>query len=403
MLAALAHPAERTIPMNGADGDALFEHGPPSRLQQRVGLVKPDNLNIRRRALLFVLIGWAPLVVLAILQTAVLGTDDVVSVLRQIGIHARYLVAVPLLVVAEAACAPQLNLIVRNFIESGIVDQRDLPRIDHAVASTRTLLRSPAAELAVVALAYLVALATALSYPAAQLPTWAVSGGITPVYSPAGWWHTLISLPLLLALIFGWLWRLALWARLLWLISRLDLRLVASHPDRCAGLSFLGHSVRAFAVVALALAVITAGRSAYLVLAGAELPTKNFYFSIGLMLGTLVLFVAPLLTFTPTLARTWRRGTLKYDALADRVGHSFEHKWIGSGDKVDSGALERPDFSATTDLYSIVANVHAIRFVPVDLKDVVTLVAAMLLPFVPVVLLAFPLDEIWAHMKSLLL
>ena len=48
------------------------------------------------------------------------------------------------------------------------------------------------------------------------------------------------------------------------------------------------------------------------------------------------------------------------------------------------------------------ANVHAIRFVPVDLKDLTTIVVAMLLPFVPVVLLAFPLDAIWAQIKSLL-
>ena len=97
-----------------------------------------------------------------------------------------------------------------------------------------------------------------------------------PIYSLAGWWHTLVSVPLLLLLIFGWCWRLALWTRLLWLIARLELRLVASHPDRCAGLSFLGHSVRAFAIVALALAVIVAGRSAHMSLLGGGLPTPYF-------------------------------------------------------------------------------------------------------------------------------
>ena len=114
----------------------------------------------------------------------------------------------------------------------------------------------------------------------------------------------------------------------------------------------------------------------------------------------MVLFVAPLVVFTPDADAAWRSGTLAYDALADQVGHAFERKWLAQN--ADHSALEKPDFSATTDLYSIVANVHAIRFVPVDLKDLIAIAVAMLLPFVPVVLLAFPLDEIWKYTKSLL-
>jgi hypothetical protein len=225
---------------------------------------------------------------------------------------------------------------------------------------------------------------------------------VTPIYSLAGWWHTLVSLPLMLALILGWLWRLALWARLLWLISRLRLRLVASHPDHCAGLAFLGQSLRAFAIVALALATIAAGRSAYLVLSGGGLPTPYLYFNVGLMLLVIAMLVAPLFVFMPTLMQVRRRGTFEYGALADRAGHSFEEQWL-HGSKVGPSALKEPDFSATTDLYSIVANVHAIRFVPADVKDFAALAGAMLLPFLPVVLLAFPLDVIWSHIKSLLL
>jgi hypothetical protein len=385
-----------------AGEDALFEHAPPTGVQRRLGLVKPDNLNITRRALLFVLIGWAPLVLLAILQGALARTDDAASLLWQVGVHARYLVAVPLLVLAEGACAPQLGAVVRHFVTSGIVGERDRGRFDDAVTSTRRLLQDPVAELVVIALAYLLAIASVFSHPHDQLPAWAISGGVTPLYSLAGWWHTLVSLPLLVILIFGWLWRLALWARLLWLISRLELRLVASHPDHCAGLSFLGESVRAFAIVALALTAIAAGRSAHIVLAGGALPTPNVYFNIGLMVTIMALFVAPLLVFTPTLTQVWRRAAFAYGALAERLGHAFEREWLDT-QKVDKSALERPDFSATTDLYQIVSNVYAIRFVPISLKDLIALVLAMLAPFVPVVLLAFPLDVIWAQIKSLLL
>lgn len=43
------------------------------------------------------------------------------------------------------------------------------------------------------------------------------------------------------------------------------------------------------------------------------------------------------------------------------------------------------------------------KFVPVSVKDLAALAGAMLLPFVPVVLLAFPLDVIWSHLKGPLL
>jgi hypothetical protein len=136
------------------------------------------------------------------------------------------------------------------------------------------------------------------------------------------------------------------------------------------------------------------------VLSGGGLPTPNFIANASLLLTIAVLFVAPLAVFFPTLMRTWQHGTFTYGALADQVGHAFEQKWLHKS--VDKSALEKPDFSATTDLYGVVANVHAIRFVPVDLKDLVPLAVALLLPFVPVVLLAFPLEEIWKYTKSLL-
>ena len=381
----------------------LFENAPPVAVQRWVGLVKPGEFNVKRRALLFVLIGWAPLILLAMVQSVASRSDDLTPLLWQVGVHARYLVAVPLLVLAEGICAPQLNAIVQHFVTSGMVDERDRGRFGAAVASTRRLLQSRTAEAVVLVLTYLIVLAAMLSHPVDELPPWVGPNGTMPMYSPAGWWHALVSLPLLLALIFGWLWRLLLWARLLWLASRLRLRLVAAHPDHCAGLAFLGQSVRAFAIVALAVAAIVAGRSAYLVIGGAGLPTPNIYFNIGLMVVVMVLLVAPLAIFTPMLMQVWRRGTFEYGALADRVGQSFEQKWLHGG-KAEPSALERARLlDHHRSLFGGGERPSHPKFVPVGVKDLAALAGAMLLPFVPVVLLAFPLDVIWSHLKGLLL
>lgn len=269
------------------------------------------------------------------------------------------------------------------------------------MASTRRLLNSTAAEIAVFALAYLVALLSVVSYAPDRIPVWHKSADVVPGYSAAGWWHLLVSLPLLLVLIFGWFWRLVLWARLLLRISRLDLRLMASHPDHAAGLGFVGHSLSAFSIVALALATIAAGRSAHIVLLGGALPTPNLLFNAGFLVFLMALFVAPLLVFTPTLLRVWQRGTMQYGTLAVCVGEEFESKWLNRGN-IDRGALEKPDFSATTDLYSVVSNVYAIRLVPVDLKNLIALAVALLIPFVPVLLLAIPINTILQSLQKLL-
>jgi hypothetical protein len=382
--------------------EALFENGPPVGLQRRLGFVKGSQLNVGRRAMIVGAVGWAPLLVLAGIQNVTMHTAGITSLLWETGVHARYLIAAPLLVLAEAQCASRLNAIVRHFADAGLVPDKDRGTYDAAVASTRAQLNSRAAEIIVIALAYLLTSAAVFSLPFDQFPVWHKTGGFAPAFSPAGWWHVLVSLPLLLTLLLGWGWRFALWAYLLWRIARIDLRLMASHPDGAAGLAVLGYSLRAFSLIAMALATIIAGRSANIVLVDGALPRDHTIFSAGLLVAVVALFAAPLFFFTPILMKALQRGSFEYGALANRVGAVFEEKWLGRNGPVDNSAIEKPDFSATTDLYAIVANVYALRLVPIDLKSIVMLGIALLLPFVPIVFLALPMAEILAGLKTLL-
>lgn len=382
--------------------EALFENGPPVGVQRRLGFVKGSQLNVGRRAMIVGAVGWAPLLVLAGIQNVTMHTDGITSLLWDAGMHARYLIAAPLLVLAEAQCALRLNAIVRHFADAGLVIDKDRGSYDAAVASTRTLLNWSTAEIIVIAMAYLLMSAAVFSLPFDQIPIWHRTGGSAPAFSPAGWWHVLVSLPLLLTLLLGWAWRFALWAHLLWRIARLDLRLLPSHPDGTAGLAVLGYSLRAFSLVAMALATIIAGRSANIVLVDGALPRDQTIFSAGLLVAVVALFAAPLFLFTPILMKALQRGSFEYGALANRIGAVFEEKWLGRNGPVDKSAIEKPDFSATTDLYAIVANVYALRLVPIDLKSIVTLGIALLLPFVPIVFLALPMAEILAGLKELL-
>src|SRR6185436_13073850 len=77
--------------------------------------------------------------------------------------------------------------------------------------------------------------------------------------SLAGWWLGCVSLPLFQFVLLRWYFRLFIWARFLWRVSRLELTLVPTHPDRCGGLGFLANVSTAFAPLLLAQGALLAG------------------------------------------------------------------------------------------------------------------------------------------------
>jgi hypothetical protein len=248
--------------------------------------------------------------------------------------------------------------------------------------------------------AYVVSIALAFALPAAELPAWHhnARGG----HSPAGWWHMLVSLPLLLTLLLGWLWRLLLWSGFLWRMARLDLRLLPAHPDRAAGLKFVGYSARAYAPLGFAFGAIVAGTVLDQMVYGHLSYAVCVRFMAAVAVFVTLLFCTPTLLFFGCLLRAWRRGVFDYGALADRVGFCFERKWVDDPERSADAALGMHDFTAAGDLNELVATVYAMRLTPLDMKSLIALLVMTLLPFLPALLLGLPLDKLlWALAKLL--
>src|SRR5215471_14911225 len=171
----------------------VFEGGPPFALQKWLGLGGRGQPNFVRRALLVILIGWMPLLVLTTVHRIAQDTGAPGSFLSDIAVHARSLLAAPMLIVAQAVCAPRLNAIVRQFLDAGLVGEPQRPRFDAAVASTRLWLQSPLAGFGVIALAYAVIAGLIASFPVDQLPAWhRIRDAAVLSYSAAGWWHAFV-------------------------------------------------------------------------------------------------------------------------------------------------------------------------------------------------------------------
>jgi hypothetical protein len=380
-----------------------FDGGPPTRLLRKIGLIRPEDPRIRYRVLLLICFAWLPLALLCGLEEVFVGDRALWFFLRDFGIHARFLVAAPLLVIGDSWCLTRLSRSASYLRSAGIVRTEDRNVLEGHLASTCKGLNSIWAEVLGLVLTYSIvfALFGAVFHPA-DLPKWHIhwSNG-EPVYSAAGYWHLLVSMPLLILQLFGWVWRHLMWWRLLRLTSKLPLRLIAAHPDRSGGLKFMSTVLRGYWPLCFALGVIIAGRAANQIQAGLTLYDCRFTIA-GLLAFLLTFILMPLTVFIPVLIRLSGQGAFSYGSLASAVGERFETKWLKNPEPIPPSALEAPDFSATIDLYSVVTNAQQILFFPARFAAICELIVVTLIPFVPVALASLPLDTILTSLGKIL-
>ena len=386
---------------NRADTE-IFDGGPPLKLEKSLGLIKPNERRSVQRAVLAVLIVWAPLFVISAIESLARGENKLSSLIVDLTVFSRYLIVVPLFILAEDGTIFRLGQIARHFIDAGVITAADRPRFDGIVAQARRLLNSALVEVLVVVITYLAMIILMRVFPDQDIPLWHKAGGGGTGYSWAGWWHALVSAPVALVLLLGWLWRILIWGLFLFRVSRLDLGLMATHPDLVGGLQFVSLSVRAFLMLSFAISTSVAGGVAYRVLSLGSSFFSFIYVIAAVVILNLLLFAAPLLVFGGKLVEARRRGIIDYGGLAGVVGRQLEKKWLDNRSTVDEGALDVQHFSATTDLYQVVSNVYQMKPFPINNQDLIALIVVSLLPFLPALLLEMPLDEILSDLMKLM-
>jgi hypothetical protein len=232
-------------------------------------------------------------------------------------------------------------------------------------------------------------------YMALDTATWYATpsaGGST--LTVAGMWYGYVSLPLFQFLLVRWYFRLFIWARFLWQVSRIELSLVPTHPDRLGGLSFVSGQVYAFAVLAVAHGALLAGNLANRIFfLGASLPQYKAEIAV-MVVFMLCIVLGPLLVFTPQLSQAKRSGLRAYGTLAERYVREFDTKWLRGGAPANEPLLGSADIQSLADLGNSYGVVQDMRIVPITRDALLRLVGATLAPIVPLALTLMSLEEL---------
>ena len=383
---------------------SIINGGPFDQALARAGLNKPDPKSLGLRLAALIIISWLPLLILSAKAGSLLGDTVQIPFFHDFVVHTRFLIAVPLLVIAELAIAPKVRLVVRHFFTSGLIHEKDLPEFRRSIIDALRWKESYVAELVILILVILQNTARFDIVSSSLLSSWHdVNGSEGMELTAAGWWNMCVSIPIFQFLFYRWLWRFFIWSNLLRRIAKLDLEIYPTHPDHSGGLSFLGEGQSKFAVIILALSSVMAAAIANHVLYGGESLISFKFMAAMFVVLILILFLGPLIVFTPKLIALKREGLLEYGALATRYVRSFDQKWLRDGNGQNEPLLGTGDIQSLADLSTSVENISNMKAFPVHLAVVKGLVIATVLPFLPLVATVIPLKDLLKQIMEILL
>ncbi len=343
------------------------------------------------RTFIAVAVVWIPLAILSALR----GGASFLSFLTDYATQSRFLLILPVLILAEPQLRERLAVVAHHF-EADLVTRDQWPEFQANWNSCERLRDSGLARAVIILLvgATAVFLSRFLSPSGSEFVDWWRGGIGFKFFSLAGVWALFVSYPILVYFTFLWIWRQLLWARFLRSTTRLKLALIAAHPDHLGGLGFLEASILGQIPFSFCIGVGLAGAIANRVLHHGYPLMSYRFLAPALLVGVLLFCIGPYLFFIGTLLQMRRQGMLSYGAFARAVGEEFEKKWLHQAGYLTAEVLSVPDFSTTADLYGVVHNIDDIRIVPVGLVDLYAIVIAAAIPAIPVVIASIPFDTL---------
>ncbi len=298
---------------------SLVLGGPLFQLFRRTHLSGAGLELMKRRIVFIALFAWLPLLVLALLSGRALGGGVKIPFLFDIETHARFLIALPVLIAAEVIVHRHIRPVVQQFMARRMIVAEQVPKFHADIKSAMRVRNSPVVELALLVFVYTLGHWTWRDGVAMEQASWyAMPDGKSLNLTYAGYWLAFVSVPLFQFILLRWYLRLLTWSWLLWRISKLSLRLTPTHPDRAGGLGFLGDSAHAFAPILFAQGALLAGLIASRICYDGQALMTFKGEALGFVIVFVLFILGPLTVFSGHLARAKRKGLREYGMLASR-------------------------------------------------------------------------------------
>jgi hypothetical protein len=377
---------------------SLILGGPLYQMFRKAHLEDEDVVShLARRISIICGIVWLPLAVLSAIKGTLLGGVQI-PFLHDIETHARFLVTIPLMLAAELLVHQRMRGIVAQFVERKLITEDHMERFRKAILSAMAWRNSIAAELILIAIVLPLGYYLRSEIFSLKASTWyATASSHGGSLSLPGLWFSWVSNPILQFLLLRWIYRIAIWARFLWQVSRIKLDLMPTHPDRNGGLGFLGGSAFAFSPLLAAFSSLVAGLVASRIFyEGAKLTDFKLEIVFLVVFG-MILVLAPLIVFAPQIMAAKRLGKREYGALAADYVRQFDRRWLRNPHPEAAPLLGSTDIQSLADLDQAYAVIKEMKAVPFSRDMLVQLLCATLVPFVPLVFTMIPFETLLDH------
>jgi hypothetical protein len=378
---------------------SLVLGGPLFQLLLKSKLTSPTLELMSRRVILISMFTWLPLMILTVIEGNAWGGTGL-PFLYDIEMQVRFLLALPLMIAAELLVHRRLRLVVGQFTERDIITDKVLPKFREVLDKAIKLRNSIAAELIIFIIVFaagyfiwkLISGSATIGNRGGTWHTTVAADGTK--LSLAGYWYIFVSRTVFQFILIRWYFRIFIWARFLWQTSKLELNLIPTHPDRAAGLGFLGTVSATFMPLLLAHGVMVAGLIANpIFFSGAKLLDYKMEI-IGVVLFLLLAVLGPLLVFTSKLMQAKRTGLREYGIIASRYVSEFDQKWVRGGAPDDEQFIGTGDIQSLADLGNSFQIIREIKPFPFGRDTVILLIVITIIPILPLVLTMIPLEEL---------
>lgn len=382
-----------------------FEKDRFSRLINGIQLSKTSPVSLSMKALLVVGICWVPLAIYSLINNSFWTGSISNSFITHQDTQVRFLVALPIFILSVRLIGKRLEKILKQFTEAGMLPKDQMPHYEALIVKSNKLLISGWPDLIILVICYIqVSVVIYFEQLTPEILSWQVNviNG-EPFLNFAGKWNLLFSRPLVLFLIYKWLFRIFVWGNLLRKIAKIPLKLYTIHPDLVGGLGFLGYSIRYFSPVAFGISALIAGKMAdFMLIEDSHLSDFRIPF-IAYMVFITLLFVIPLLSFTKQLTSAREEAIFNHYDFANGIYRELKPRISKNYEKVQEDDLKSAEFGSVNDFNSLMTNTLKMRSLTFSLYDILPIWVAASLPYFPVILLEIPIAELMKTFASFVL